>query len=248
MAGDWLKVEKDTPDKPEVLAIAERLSITPEEAFGRCFKVWRWADSQTTDGNARSVTEITLDRVAGLSGFAGALRQVGWLVVREGSLLIPNFDRHMGQSAKARALTAIRVSQSRKRKCNAETVTPSSLLSSSLEGLGVQGEGKPRSNLLCDNPELIDQAKKIAKHYQQTAEIPHGRGSKGLEAIIGCLNAGHSAEALCNAASGYAAHCRNAGIDQQHRFGLATFYAASGDFEEYLNWTGKTERKPYRPG
>ena len=30
MAGDWMKVEKVTPDKPEVDAIADQLGIDPD--------------------------------------------------------------------------------------------------------------------------------------------------------------------------------------------------------------------------
>jgi hypothetical protein len=119
MAGDWMKVEKDTPDKPEILAIAGALEITPDEAFGKCFRFWRWADSQLTDGNAARVTQNAIDALVGRRGFADALLDVGWLQARNGSLSIPNFDRHMSQTAKSRALTASRVSQHKKRKGNA---------------------------------------------------------------------------------------------------------------------------------
>jgi len=126
MAGDWLKIEKDTPEKPEVQVIAEILGITPEEVFGRCFKVWRWGDSVTTNGYVQSVTLTTVDRLSGLAGFGQALVEVGWLHVRSGSLQIPNFDRHMGQSAKNRALTARRMARSRDDKCDADVTVKSS--------------------------------------------------------------------------------------------------------------------------
>ncbi len=119
MAGDWMKVEKDTPEKPEILALAAALSITPDEAFGKCFRFWRWADSQLVDGNARGVTQSVIDALVGRHGFADVLLEVGWLQVRNGSLVIPNFERHMSQTAKSRALTANRVSQHKKRKGNA---------------------------------------------------------------------------------------------------------------------------------
>jgi hypothetical protein len=118
LAGDWIKIEKDTPDKPEVLAIASSLKITPDEAFGLCFRFWRWCDSQLVDGNARHVTTSVIDALIGRHGFADALIEVGWLQARNGSLAIPNFDRHMTESAKQRALTAKRVSLHKKRKGN----------------------------------------------------------------------------------------------------------------------------------
>jgi hypothetical protein len=127
MAGDWMKVEKDTPEKPEILAIASALGINPEEAFGRCFKVWRWADSHTVDGCARVALLCVLDAIAGMPGFSQALLDVGWLQTRSGSFVIPHFDRHMGQSGKQRALAAERMARSRGKKrddCGATKAPP----------------------------------------------------------------------------------------------------------------------------
>ena len=126
MAGDWMKVEKDTPEKPEVLGIATRLGVSVGDAFLACFKFWRWADSQTVDGNAPRVTPALLDSICGVTGFADAMREVGWLQVSDMSLVIPNFPRHMGQPAKARALASLRANRHRtaaSRNSNAPSVT-----------------------------------------------------------------------------------------------------------------------------
>ena len=125
MAVGWIKIENVTPDKPEVFQLAERLGIDPDAALGKLIRVWVWADEQTYDGNAGSVTRLLLDRVAGVSGFAEALIDVGWLVADDGKLVIPNFDRHNGQTAKTRALTTRRV-QTHRSKCNGD-VTPGPL-------------------------------------------------------------------------------------------------------------------------
>ena len=101
-----MKVEKDTPRKPEVLGLATLLDISPAEAFGRCFLLWCWADAQTGDGFIRFVNKERIDELAGLPGFANALVEVGWLRARNGAFEFPNFSRHMGQSAKTRALKA----------------------------------------------------------------------------------------------------------------------------------------------
>lgn len=126
MAGDWIKIEKDTPDKPEILAIASILNVHPDEAFGKCFRFWRWADSHLVDGNAAGVTESSIDALVGLSGFSRALLNVGWLQTRSGSFVVPRFDRHMSQSAKQRALTANRVASYKKRSAN-DSVTVNAL-------------------------------------------------------------------------------------------------------------------------
>jgi len=109
----WLKIDTCTPDKPEIFAIAAALNISPDEAFGICFRLWRWFDAHTENGNAVSVTLALLDRHLGVTGFGHAALAAGWLVECEvdkrPSICLPNFDRHNGETAKRRALTAKRV-------------------------------------------------------------------------------------------------------------------------------------------
>ena len=71
-------------------------------------------------GNALTVTDVTLDRFVDRTGFADALRKVGWLEGRDGALTFPRFAEHNGQTAKKRAETQARVAKHR----NAKTVTP----------------------------------------------------------------------------------------------------------------------------
>jgi hypothetical protein len=130
MAGDWIKVQTCTPDKPEVHQLAESLGIDPDAVVGKLLRIWVWADQQTIDGNARSVTKSLLDRVTSVSGFADAMLNVGWLTKTEAGFAFPNFDRHNGQTAKKRATGAKRVENHRKTgavkastECNARSVT-----------------------------------------------------------------------------------------------------------------------------
>lgn len=110
MAGEWLKMECATPDKPEVLAIAAKMGWDdPDLAVGKLFRLWRWFDQQTTDGNAHSVTAALLDRQVGVSGFIQAVADVGWLSITADGISLANFERHNGKTAKERALTAKRV-------------------------------------------------------------------------------------------------------------------------------------------
>ena len=115
----WIKVDSSLLTKPEVFHIAELTGMSRYEVVGRLISVWVWADEQSRDGNATSVTEAHLDELHGVTGFAQAMAEAGWLKVTNAGISIPNFDRHISQSAKARALTAIRAQRSR----NARTVT-----------------------------------------------------------------------------------------------------------------------------
>lgn len=122
MAGDWIKMEAATPDKPEVLAIAARMGWDdPDLAVGKLFRVWRWFDQHTTEGNAPGVTPALLDRIAGVSGFAEAMSFAGWLLISDDGLTLPNFSKHCGKTAKERAQTARRVAVHKDlQKANAE--------------------------------------------------------------------------------------------------------------------------------
>lgn len=121
MAGDWLKFEKSTPDKPEVFAIAADLGIDPDAVVGKLMRIWSWFDSHTENGNAPSVTSALLDRIAGVTGFVQSMQKCGWIEVHNGGISLPNFYRHCGVTAKQRAQNNKRVSNLRAR--NAESVT-----------------------------------------------------------------------------------------------------------------------------
>jgi len=194
MTGDWLKVEKRTPDKAEILAIARTLNITPPEAFGRCFLVWRWAEWMTTDGNARSVTTSDIDRVAGLDGFSDALLSVGWLLPRSGSVQFPNFARHMGQAAKKRLFDA-----ERQRECRVKKVTLLSQngVTDESQREGVLEEKKEKKKKKYKTPPLPPAAgfdrfwavwpKKVAKADAEAAWAKLAPGPELAEAIVAAV-------------------------------------------------------------
>lgn len=127
MAGDWIKFEVATCDKPEVMALADKLMINdPDAVVGKLLRVWAWFDAHTVDGNAPSVTRLLLDRITGVPGFTEALVSVGWLTDDDQTLAVINFDRHNGESAKKRALNAKRTAKHRANsnaESNAASVT-----------------------------------------------------------------------------------------------------------------------------
>lgn len=100
---------------PRVMQLASELNLDELRVVGALWKVWSWADSHSLDGNALCVTSETLDRFARLSGFADALRKVGWLEGRDGLLTFPRFAEHNGQTAKKRAETRQRVAKHREK-------------------------------------------------------------------------------------------------------------------------------------
>lgn len=109
MAGDWIKFELTTLDKPEVCQIADLADIDPDAVVGKLMRVWGWFDQQTENGNAPSVSKKLLDRLVGVTGFCEYMKSVDWMIEAEGVISLPHFDRHNGKTAKNRLLTAKRV-------------------------------------------------------------------------------------------------------------------------------------------
>ena len=153
MSTDWIKVEHVTPEKPEVIDMAEILNIDQDAVFGKLLRLWIWADQQCFC-NAASVTENFVDRKTRVTGFARAMVEVGWLIPTEGRLTFSNFDRHNGQTAKARGVTSKRVKKHRG-QCNGD-VTQAPLQKPLPEGEG-EGEGEfPLSETRRDETALCD--------------------------------------------------------------------------------------------
>lgn len=104
MAGDWIKIRKDLVYDPDVVNIAADCNIDEFSVVGRLVAIWSWLDTHSVDGRRVRITDPFLDRLSGSSGFASAMRHVGWLSGESGDLTFPNFDRHNGESAKKRAV------------------------------------------------------------------------------------------------------------------------------------------------
>lgn len=135
MAENWIAVDHNTPQKPEVVGLAIELGISNRESLGLLVEVWIWADRNTYDGTATcngvSVTFALLDAVFGVTGLANALQNVGWLVAnKDGVATFPNFGDNNGRTAKTRKASNRRVNKHREQaktqgngNCNAPSVT-----------------------------------------------------------------------------------------------------------------------------
>jgi len=115
----WIKFDTATPDKPEVWQMAAALGVDADAVVGKLLRVWAWFDTHSENGNAPSVSKVTLDRHVGNAGFCDSMLSVGWMADDGETISLPNFDRHNGETAKKRALTASRVAK-HKRSGNAD--------------------------------------------------------------------------------------------------------------------------------
>ena len=118
MAGDWIKLEHATLDKPEVLRAAEMLGIHRREALGLFVEFWIWLDKNLSGlcpDFVRNMSRKSLDDVLHCPGFAAVLVSVGWAKFDDehATMTIINAERHNGNPAKTRALDAKRKKEKR---------------------------------------------------------------------------------------------------------------------------------------
>lgn len=127
----WIMMRTDLWDDPRVAAMCDLLKATEAIVIGGLFRLWSIGNLFSTNGELRGLTPEWLDRKTGIDGFAVATERVGWLLIGDGILTIPEFDIHNSQSAKSRAQAARRKQSQRARNASdknddLESVTPPS--------------------------------------------------------------------------------------------------------------------------
>lgn len=123
MAGDWIPMRIDLTKDPAVIRIAEATGLDAFGVIGRLHHLWSWANAHLVDGNAPGVTDRWVDRELERDGFARAMADVGWLLLKTGGISFPNFDRWNSRGAKARLASNRRVAKHRSGAGNARSVT-----------------------------------------------------------------------------------------------------------------------------
>ena len=104
---EWIKVNKQLHSNFKVLMIAEALGMDAELVAYKIIQVWAFADTECTAENPRVNAPVgLLDKLVRCPGLGNGMADVGWLTIGEDWFEFPNFERHMGKSAKLRAIDA----------------------------------------------------------------------------------------------------------------------------------------------
>lgn len=119
MAGDWIKVEHATLEKPEVMRTGEMLGVGPYAAIGMFARYFVWLDknmSADCPGVVHNVSAKGLDEFMNVAGFAACLEAINWAKFDAAAwtMTVTNATRHNGNSAKTRALDAKRKAETRR--------------------------------------------------------------------------------------------------------------------------------------
>ena len=156
MAGDWIQMRCDLADDPAVIEMAAAVNLEEDYIVGKLHRLWSWADRQVQDGNAPGVTAAWVDRYLSVPGFAAAMVSAGWLTVESDSVTFPKFDRYFSQSAKQRALTALRVAKHRAKGCSDSGVTKSLPEKKTVEKKREENKTEEGNNIRFVPPSLTD--------------------------------------------------------------------------------------------
>ncbi len=109
MSGDWIKMRDNLWDDPRVAKIVDLTDSSEAAVIGALYWLWATADQHTHDGLMPGLTVRSIDRKTGVKGFGDALISIGWLADHPDGVMIVDFEKHNGSSAKKRCQTAKRV-------------------------------------------------------------------------------------------------------------------------------------------
>lgn len=115
MSADWISMEKSLWSHPKVVRIMSACKADKCPVIGALYRLWSIADTHTDDGLLNGYSPEAIDKEVEIPGFAQAAAAVGWLIISESGLQIPDFEEHMSKSAKRRLLDAKRKKSVRKK-------------------------------------------------------------------------------------------------------------------------------------
>ena len=126
MAGDWIKMRTDLFTHPKIVRMSSALKADGRPALkadrlrtvGGLLSVWCLFNAHSADGTLAGYSFEAVDEHVGIAGFAQAMADVEWLSGDAAGLVLPDFDKHNGQSAKRRAQDADRKREVRKESAN----------------------------------------------------------------------------------------------------------------------------------
>jgi hypothetical protein len=132
MVGSWIPAATDLARKGKVLAVARAGKISRHEATGLLIDLWGYISECCTNGFMESVVlEDLASLIGGSLEFWSAVAGIGWIIVEDFGLRVPDNEDHpwIENGAKARLMNARRQAKHRAKDVigNADalrTVTP----------------------------------------------------------------------------------------------------------------------------
>jgi len=103
MAGDYIELDHELAQTPQVLALHERTGAAVDAIVGRLALYWCWVDRMTEDGFLPGVGPAALARQCGGDGdFWRAVEAVGWLRLDDAGATMPDYQKRFSNGARRR--------------------------------------------------------------------------------------------------------------------------------------------------
>gem|GEM_PF-5829046 len=167
----WIKMRTNLDTDPNVVFVANKLGIDIFSLIGRLHKFWSWANSHASAaGSLHRTSAAWIDHFVSCQGFSDALISVGWLLVRRDFLILPQWDRHNGPPAQARAGEAIRKKMQRANGENSKKVGSDENVRTNIQG-DVQTEVDRRTEpkIFCpENVRTREEKRRVEKNIINT--------------------------------------------------------------------------------
>lgn len=104
MAGEWIQLDINLYEKPEVQEIIDLTDTTIEQVVYRLFRLWGWASLNTTDGTLTGSEGTLIRMFGGDKAFWEAVQSVGWIKFTTKKIHITSWDKRFSKGAKARIM------------------------------------------------------------------------------------------------------------------------------------------------
>jgi hypothetical protein len=192
--GGWIKVNKGLWDHPKIVRTASALNADIARTLGAYIRLWSIADEHTTDGRLEGYTSAAVDGAVGVTGFAQAAADAGWLEIEAQAVVVPRFHEHNGQSAKRRAQETERKSLARKASASdadAERPRADKRRNNSIDRLGDRSTNAGGYERVAVDQALFDaakqdltEAKKICLGDRQSWNLENDEDRADRESVI----------------------------------------------------------------
>ena len=181
MAGDYIKIDHELPEKEEVVSLASDpdLTYTDDEArlavvILRFIRLWIWGDRHTEDGLLRGIdANGCAQRLRGNAQYWHKVCIKYWLEFTEKGAQIPDFRKRFGRSARSRLLAAKRMRKSRDKKRLRATTAQQARNSSATSCLSVSVSDIESTNV--DSNAHVTTAESCAQQPKTKAKTKTGK-------------------------------------------------------------------------
>lgn len=134
-ARNFIRLRGELAEGRKVFRVADAVECSRNEALGIMVRWLLWVDAHC-DTPDTGLDWIQVDELLGQDGVFRALEAIGWVELREGTVRVLEFEKHLSPTAKERQLTAARVAACKARKRAAAAGVEVSA------GLKAKGSGK----------------------------------------------------------------------------------------------------------